>query len=114
LRPLEQQDNNLICCIIRDIGLYTYSRIQSPYRPSVPVHFLPQHGRRQTFTCARCAFFEESSPTECPSCGLPNEMCGCAHAANSGSIVNRPAGVLRQAKIHKQITMLTAGARRLY
>jgi hypothetical protein len=79
LRPLKEQDNDLIRSIIRDIGIYTYNRTRDSSPSSASALFLAQlrsHGLVHPFTCARCSFFEESYPTECSSCDMPNETCG--------------------------------------
>ena len=85
LRPPEQQNNELICSIIREIGMYSYSRADfapkdqgacdSPRSGSIALFLaqLRRHGLVFPYTCSACTFSEENFPAECSVCDAPNQ-----------------------------------------
>jgi hypothetical protein len=85
LRPPEQQNNELMCSIIREIGMYSYSRANfapsdngachSPRSSSVALFLaqLRRHGLAFPYTCTACTFSEENFPAQCSMCDTPNQ-----------------------------------------
>ena len=85
LRPPEQQNNEHMCSIIREIGIYSYSRANfvpkdqgacdSPRSGSVALFLaqLRRPGLVFPYTCSACTFSEENFPAECSVCDAPNQ-----------------------------------------